>query len=147
MSTAAAVLLIAFAVCLFSGVPIVFSLGLAAIAGLWAADFDLIVLAQRTISGTQVFTLLAIPGFVLAGDLMMHGGLSRRLVRLCQVLVQHVTGGLGMVTVLSATFFAAISGSAPATTAAIGGIMVPTGQCRGRTRFVVVVSRWLVQNR
>ncbi|GGB35855.1 TRAP transporter large permease [Tistrella bauzanensis] len=134
MSTAAAVLLIAFAVCLFGGVPIVFSLGLAAIAGLLAADFDLIVLAQRVISGTQVFTLLAIPGFVIAGDLMMHGGLSRRLVRMCQVLVQHVTGGLGMVTVLSATFFAAISGSAPATTAAIGGIMVPEMERHGWSR-------------
>jgi len=65
---------------------------------------------------------------------MMAGGLSRRLVRVGQALVQHVTGGLGMVTVLSATFFAAISGSAPATTAAIGGIMIPEMEKGGWSR-------------
>ncbi|MFW5833372.1 MAG: TRAP transporter large permease subunit [Pseudomonadota bacterium] len=73
-------------------------------------------------------------GFILAGDLMMHGGLSRRLVRVCETLVAHVTGGLGMVTVLSATLFAAISGSAPATTAAIGSVMIPEVERRGWRR-------------
>ncbi|ESR27247.1 TRAP transporter large permease [Lutibaculum baratangense] len=134
MSEAAWVILLVFLGGLLTGVPIVFALGLASIAGLYVADFPFVVLAQRIIAGTQVFSLLAIPGFVLAGDLMMHGGLSRRLVKVCQALVQHVTGGLGMVTVMSATFFAAISGSAPATTAAIGGIMVPEMEQRGWRR-------------
>ncbi|MEW5421481.1 TRAP transporter large permease [Amorphus sp. 3PC139-8] len=134
MSDASWTILLVFLGGLLTGVPIVFSIGLAAIAGLYVADFPFVVLAQRVIAGTQVFSLLAIPGFVLAGDLMMHGGLSRRLVKVCQALVQHVTGGLGMVTVLSATFFAAISGSAPATTAAIGGIMVPEMEQRGWRR-------------
>lgn len=134
MSAVAAALLLAFLVMLLAGVPIAFTLGLAAIAGLWVAGIDLIVIAQRTISGTQVFTLIAIPGFVLAGELMRHGGLSSRLIRVGNALVQHVTGGLGMVTVLSATFFAAISGSAPATTAAIGSIMVPEMEQRGYRR-------------
>src|SRR5690606_39458552 len=68
------------------------------------------------------------------GELMQAGGLSRRLVRVAHAFVQHLTGGLGMVTVLSATFFAAISGSAPATTAAIGRIMIPEMESRGYRR-------------
>lgn len=131
MTTVAIALLVAFAVTMFGGVPIAFSLGIASAIALYWADFPMVMLAQRFIAGTQSFSLLAIPGFILAGDLMMHGGLSSRLVRFCQTLVRHVTGGLGMVTVLSATFFAAISGSAPATTAAIGGIMIPEMEKRG----------------
>lgn len=141
MSLAAWLLLGAFFAGLIGGVPIAFALGLAAVVGLVVADFDLVVLAQRVIAGTQVFTLIAIPGFILAGDLMMRGGLSGRLVRVCQTLVRHVTGGLGMVTVLSATFFAAISGSAPATTAAIGGIMIPEMERAGyRKRFAAALA-------
>jgi len=131
MSTVALAILVSFVLSMIGGVPIAFCLGVASILGLWFADFPMVVLAQRVIAGTQSFSLLAIPGFILAGDLMMHGGLSRRLVQFCQCLVRHVTGGLGMVTVLSATFFAAISGSAPATTAAIGGIMIPEMEQRG----------------
>ena len=134
MSATTVALLGCFAAFLVGGVPIVACLGLAAIAALLFAGIDLIVLAQRTVYGTQLFTLLAIPGFVLAGDLMMRGGLSRRLVRIGQALIAHVTGGLGMVTVISATFFAAISGSAPATTAAVGGIMIPEMERRGYRR-------------
>lgn len=134
MSATGLTLVLTFLLTLVGGVPIVFALGLASVAGLLVAGIDLIVLGQRMISGTQVFTLLAIPGFVLAGDLMLHGGLSSRLVKVCHALVRHVTGGLGMVTVLSATFFAAISGSAPATTAAIGGIMIPEMEKRGYKR-------------
>lgn len=141
MSTVAIAILITFLVTMFGGVPIAFCLGIAAVLGLYMADFPLVILAQRLIAGTQSFSILAIPGFILAGDLMMHGGLSRRLVRFCQTLVQHVTGGLGMVTVLSATFFAAISGSAPATTAAIGGVMIPEMEERGwRRDFAAALS-------
>jgi tripartite ATP-independent transporter DctM subunit len=125
VSDTAILLLSLFGVMLIMGVPIAMTLGLAALAGLLMADLPTVVLAQRTISGTQIFTLLAIPGFILTGDMMMRGGLSRRLIRVGQAMVGHVTGGLGMVTVISATFFAAISGSAPATTAAVGKIMIP----------------------
>lgn len=96
MSLAAWLLLGALFAGLTGSMPIAFALGLAAVVGLIVADFDLVVLAQRVIAGTQVFTLIAIPGFILAGDLMMRGGLSRRLVRVCQTLVQHVIGGLGV---------------------------------------------------
>ena len=134
MSDTAILLLSLFGFMLVSGVPIAITLGLAAIAGLLMADLPTVVLAQRTISGTQIFTLLAIPGFILTGDLMMRGGLSKRLIRVGQALVGHVTGGLGMVTVISATFFAAISGSAPATTAAVGKIMIPEMDRQGYGR-------------
>ncbi|HEX7125300.1 MAG TPA: TRAP transporter large permease [Thermodesulfobacteriota bacterium] len=76
-------------------------------------------------AGSQSFSLLAIPLFMLAGQLMTAGGLSQRLVGVAGVLVRHRTGGLAMVTVLAALVFSAISGSAPATTAAIGTILVP----------------------
>jgi tripartite ATP-independent transporter DctM subunit len=125
MSDVAVVLLSVFVVLLLLGVPVVFTLGLAAVAGLIAADTDVIVLAQRVTAGTQIFSLLAIPGFILAGELMETGGLSKRMIRVAKAFVGHLTGGLGMVTVISGTLFAAISGSAPATTAAIGGIMIP----------------------
>ena len=77
---------------------------------------------------------MAIPFFILAGDLMTAGGISRRLVGFADVLVRHRTGGLGMVAVLAAAFFAALSGSAPATTAAIGAIMIPEMEKRGYSR-------------
>lgn len=131
MSEVGILVLLVFAVLLIGGVPIAICLGLAALVGLVMADLPGVVLAQRSIAGTQLFTLLAIPGFVLAGDLMMRGGLSRRLIRIGETLVAHVTGGLGMVTVIAATFFAAISGSAPATTAAVGKIMIPEMERRG----------------
>ena len=134
MTDAGWILLSCFAVFLFGGIPIVFALGVAATIGLWYSDIDLMVAVQRTISGTQSFSLLAVPGFILAGELMYRGGLSRRLIRMCYSLVSRFHGGLGMVVVLSATFFAAISGSAPATTAAIGKIMIPEMKKRGYER-------------
>ena len=141
MSELAWVLSAGFAGLLLLGVPFVFALGITSLAGLMVLDIDIIVLAQRFVSGTQSFSLLAIPFFILAGDLMTRGGLSRRLVAVANACVRHVTGGLGIVTVLSATFFAAISGSAPATTAAIGSIMVPEMARRGyRPEFAAALA-------
>ncbi|WP_374446716.1 TRAP transporter large permease [Stella sp.] len=141
MSELAWVLSAGFAGLLLLGVPFVFALGITSLAGLMVLDIDIIVLAQRFVSGTQSFSLLAIPFFILAGDLMTKGGLSRRLVGVADACVRHVTGGLGIVTVLSATFFAAISGSAPATTAAIGSIMIPEMAKRGyRPEFAAALA-------
>ena len=114
-----------FVVLILMGMPFAVALALCMTAALWLLDIEVIVLAQKFIAGTQSFSLLAIPFFILAGDLMTAGGISRRLVKAAQVLVRSYTGGLGMVLVLAAAFFAAISGSAPATTAAIGTIMIP----------------------
>ncbi|MFO1188233.1 MAG: TRAP transporter large permease [Alphaproteobacteria bacterium] len=116
---------------LILGVPFAFAIGIAVLAGLWAANIDPVVLAQQLVAGMNSFPLLAVPGFILAGDLMHTGGLSRRLVNIAMVLVGRVRGGLAMVAILSATFFGAISGSAPATTAAIGKLMVPEMVRRG----------------
>lgn len=134
MSETGWILSVGFAALVVLGMPIAFCLGIAALAALYVADIDIIVLAQKLVAGSQSFTLLAVPCFILAGELMRVGGLSRRLVRIAETMVQHLTGGLGMVTVLSATFFAAISGSAPATTAAIGNIMIPEMAKRGYRR-------------
>lgn len=134
MSLASWVLTVGFLFLLAIGVPIAFAIGLASIAALWLLDIDLVVLAQHMIAGTQSFPLLAIPGFILAGDLMSDGGLSARLMQVADRMVRHVTGGLGMVSVLSSMFFACLSGSAPATTATIGKIMIPEMEKRGYTK-------------
>jgi len=134
MNLAVSTLTIGLVALLLIRVPLAFALGLSTIAALLIADIDLLIFAQRMVSGTQSFSLLAIPFFILAGDLMTAGGISRRLVDFADVLVRHFTGGLGMVTVLAAAFFAALSGSAPATTAAIGSIMIPEMEKRGYSK-------------
>lgn len=134
MNTALLVLTLGLPLMLLMRVPLAFAIGLATVGALWTADIDMMIFAQRIVSGTQSFSLLAIPFFILAGDLMTAGGISRRLVGFADVLVRHRTGGLGMVAVLAAAFFAALSGSAPATTAAIGAIMIPEMEKRGYSR-------------
>lgn len=129
-----AALVITFLVLLFGGMPIPFALGLSSLTALFVGDMEMILLPQRIIVGTDSFSLLAVPFFILAGDLMQRGGLSARLIRFANTLIGHITGGLAMATVLAATFFAAISGSAPATTASIGSIMIPEMEKRGYSR-------------
>lgn len=119
---------------LLLGVPIAFALGGVALAGFLFVGLDPQVVARRLIAGTQTLSLLAIPGFLLAGEIMRVGGLTRRLVRIAVALVGHVTGGLSMATTVAGTFFGAISGSAPATTAAVGGIMPDEMERRGYRR-------------
>lgn len=134
MSDASLVLTVGFLLMLVVGVPIIFAIGISSVAALWILDVDLVVLAQRMVAGTQSFPLLAIPGFILAGDLMSAGGLSARLMSVADRLVRHVHGGLGMVSVLSSMFFACLSGSAPATTATVGSIMIPEMEKRGYSK-------------
>ena len=133
MSDVSLVLTLGFLALLILGVPIAFAIGLSSLAALWMLDIDVVVLAQRMVAGTQSFPLLAIPGFILAGDLMSQGGLSARLMQVADRMVRHVHGGLGMVSVLSSMFFACLSGSAPATTATVGSIMIPEMQKRAAT--------------
>jgi C4-dicarboxylate transporter DctM subunit len=113
------------------GFPFAIAIALAVAAALVLADIEPAFLAMNLISGSQQFSLLAIPLFMLAGELMSAGGLSKRLVDFASTLVRHRTGGLAMVCVLAATVFSAISGSAPATTAAIGAIMIPAMEKAG----------------
>lgn len=116
---------------LLLGVPYAFAIGLVSVAALLAMDVDPVVTVQQMVAGLDVFALLALPCFIIAGDLMHTGGLSSRLVGLAVVIARRFRGGVGMVAVLSATMFGAISGSAPATTAAIGKLMIPEMEKRG----------------
>src|SRR5690606_11997020 len=134
MSELGLFLMLGQVVLLALGVPIAFTLGMLAIPGLFIADVKPVRFPQRMLAGTNVSSLLAIPGFILAGDLMSAGGLSRRLVRFAAALLGHLSGGLSMATVAAGTFFGAISGSAPATTAAVGSVMIDEMEKRGYSR-------------
>lgn len=114
-----------FFVFLMLGIPISISLGLSAIMSLLLFDFPLSMFPAIMYASLGKFTLLAIPFFILAGVIMEYAGISKRLVTLANVMVGHLTGGLAVVTVVVACFFAAISGSGPATVAAIGSILIP----------------------
>ncbi|HSB70151.1 MAG TPA: TRAP transporter large permease [Candidatus Methylomirabilis sp.] len=108
------------------GIPITFSLGVVSLLGLILAKVPLLLVVQRLWTAVDTFSLVAVPLFILAGDLMSQGGISRRLVDFAQALVGHFTSGLAMVAVVACMFFAAVSGSAIADAAAIGGILIPT---------------------
>ncbi|MCF8010322.1 MAG: TRAP transporter large permease [Clostridiales bacterium] len=113
------------------GVPIAVSVGLASVICVIYEGIPIIAVAQRMFTQTDSIILAAIPAFIIAGSVMSKGGLAKRLVSLCEILIARLTGGLSMVTILSAMFFSAISGSNVATTAAVGGIMVPEMNQRG----------------
>ncbi|MDK2822017.1 MAG: C4-dicarboxylate transporter, DctM subunit [Clostridia bacterium] len=115
-----------FGVFLILGIPIAISIGLAALLTLAiSTNVPLVVIAQRMYAAVDSFPMMAIPYFIVAGGLMERGGISRRLINFAGSLVGSLPGGLGQVTVLTSMFFSAISGSGPATTAAIGSIMIP----------------------
>ncbi len=120
------VLFLALIVCLLLRVPIGISLGLSALAAIAHSDVvSFRYLAQSMTTGLDSFPLMAVPFFILAGELMGTGGISHRLLGAANAFVGSLTGGMALVTILGCMFFAAISGSGPATVAAIGGIMVP----------------------
>lgn len=131
---AAIIIFLIFLILCFLTVPIGIALGVAVIAYMFTGGVGTInmsYIASNMFTSCDSFPLLAIPFFVLAGALMEGGGLSKRLVNVCDAFVGHRTGGLAIVTVLTCMFFGAISGSAPATVAAIGTIMVPSMIERG----------------
>ena len=110
----------------FLNVPIAFTLGFSAIIPLLITEeFPLVAVTMAMTQAIDSFPFMAIPFFILAGTLMDKGGISERLVRFANSMVGSVHGGLAIVTVVACTFFGAISGSGPATVAAIGGIMIP----------------------
>ena len=114
-----------------AGVPVAFALGLATIAGFLYEGIPLFVAFQRIMSGISVFSLLAIPFFIFAGDLMMQGGIAARLVRLAAAAVGSLRGGLGLVNVSASMLFGGISGSAVADTSALGSILMPVMKEKG----------------
>lgn len=106
-------------------VPIAFALAMSTITVFYLDDYALPALVQRMFSSLDSPTLMAIPGFVFAGIIMMKGGISKYLIDCFRAWVGHLSGGLAVVTILACMFFAAISGSSPATAAAVGSIMIP----------------------
>ncbi len=119
---------------LLLGVPIAISLGFASLLGLLFSNMPTVYLAQGSFIAVDSFPLMAVPFFILAGNLMETGGLSKRLVKVANVMMGSYTGGLATVTVLACAFFAAISGSGPATVAAIGTIMIPAMVNKGYSK-------------
>ena len=121
-----AVLFISLIIFMVLGVPIAVSIGFATLASMISAGSgNLFMVAQKMVTAMDATTLLAIPLFILAGAIMGKGGISKRIIDLSYELFGWIPGSLGIVCVVSCMFFAALSGSSPATVAAIGGIMVP----------------------
>ena len=120
-----------FFAALVLGVPVAFALGLSSIATVFYMDLPPLIVMQRMASGMNVFALIAIPFFIYAGELMLHGGIADRLVRLANAAVGHVRGGLGVVNVVTSMLFGGISGSAVADASALGATLIPMMRKKG----------------
>lgn len=117
---------ISFIIFLILGIPIAFVLGLTSFVGLlYSGDIPLLLIPKQMFSGTDSFPLLAVPFFILAGNLMNIGGITKRLIHFCNILLGHVRGGLALVNVVASMFFAGVTGAAVADTSALGSILIP----------------------
>ncbi|MBM3572662.1 MAG: TRAP transporter large permease [Alphaproteobacteria bacterium] len=116
--------------CLF-GMPVAYAMGLSALVTMLYDGVPAMVNFQRMVAGMNIYALLAIPFFIYAGELMLHGGIAERVVRLASALIGRVRGGLGIVNVMACMLFGGISGSAVADASAIGSIMIPMMKRRG----------------
>jgi tripartite ATP-independent transporter DctM subunit len=119
------VLTISFTALLLIGVPVAFAIGLSSVATIVTAGLPVALVFQKMIGGMEVFSFLAIPFFVFAGELMLYGGIADRIVRFANSLVGHVRGGLGMSNVLGCTLFGGVAGSPLADVSAMGSVMIP----------------------
>lgn len=121
-----AILFVTLVLFIITGMPLAYAIGGASFfAVAFGSDLPEIFIVQRYFTGVDSFTLMAIPFFMISGSLMAKGGVSDRLIKLCGIFLKKFPGGLAIVSIVACTFFGAISGSAPATAAAIGGIMIP----------------------
>jgi tripartite ATP-independent transporter DctM subunit len=119
------VLLGSFALFCAIGMPVAYALGMSAIAAAWYVDIPLEAIMLKISDGTDDFSLLAIPFFVLAGGIMAEGGMAIRLINLARIFVGFIRGGLALVNIIASSFFGCISGSSVADTSAIGSVMIP----------------------
>jgi tripartite ATP-independent transporter DctM subunit len=119
------VLAASFALLLILGVPVAFAIGLSSVLTIMVAGLPVALVFQKMVGGMQIFSFLAIPFFVFAGELMLYGGIADRIVRFANSLVGHVRGGLGMSNVLGCTIFGGVAGSPLADVSAIGSVMIP----------------------
>ena len=113
------------------GVPVAFAIGLSALCTILYEGLPLAVLFQQMMSGMNVFSFLAIPFFIFSGELMLHGGVADKIVRLAQSAAGHVRGGLGMSNVVACTLFGGVCGSAVADVSAMGSVMIPMMKKKG----------------
>lgn len=125
-----AILFLSFLGLLALGVPIAFSVAIAATVVLLVGDIPLVLIVQRMFAATDSFPLVAVPFFILAGDLLARGTISKKLVIFAEALMGQVRGALSVVSVVAGMFFAAISGSGAATTAAVGATLIPELKAR-----------------
>jgi C4-dicarboxylate transporter DctM subunit len=128
------ILFSAFGILLIIGAPIAVALGMAAMAAFMSIGKDVTTLVQIAYNAVNSFPVMALPAFILSGALMQGSGISRRLVAVAEALAGRMAGGLGASTVLACLFFGAISGSGPATTAAVGMLMIPAMARKGYDR-------------
>ena len=119
------VLSLVFLALLVLGVPVAFSIGLASITTVLYSGMPIAIVFQKMVGGMQIFSFLAIPFFVFAGELMLYGGIAQRIVRFANSLVGHVRGGLGMSNVVGCTLFGGVAGSPVADVSAMGSVMIP----------------------
>jgi len=120
-----------FFICLLIGIPVSIAIGLTSLTVLFTQDISLIVLPQRMFAGCDSFPFVAVPFFILAGDLLSQGKMSEKLVQFADSILGFFKGGLWLVAVLASAFFAAISGSSAATTAAVGTPLIPELKKKG----------------
>jgi len=125
------ILCISFFALLVLGVPVAFAIGLSSLATILYEGLPLAVLFQQMMSGMNVFSFLAIPFFIFSGELMLHGGVADKIVRLAQSAAGHVRGGLGMSNVVACTLFGGVCGSAVADVSAMGAVMIPMMKKQG----------------
>ena len=119
------ILCVSFLLFLILGVPVAFAIGLSAVCTILYEGLPTLVIFQRMMSGMNVFSFLAIPFFIFAGELMLHGGIADKIVDFAKKLVGNVRGGLGMSNVIACTLFGGISGSPVADVSAMGSVMIP----------------------
>ncbi|MCR9016865.1 TRAP transporter large permease [Aquiflexum gelatinilyticum] len=124
-------LFLIFLLLLVLGIPIAFALGLASFVYILFSDLPFIIIPQKMYAGLDVFVLLSIPGFILAGNLMNASGITNRIIQLCNALFGHIRGGLGLANVGASMLFGGVSGTAIADTASIGSVMIPAMEKEG----------------
>ena len=125
------ILVIVFILSLIYRFPIAFALGLSCLVYVLVKGIPLIILPMKMFSGIDVFVLLSVPGFILAGNLMNHGGLTEKIISFCNKLLGHVRGGLSLANIGASMLFAGISGTAVSDTASIGSVMIPAMKKEG----------------
>ena len=125
------VLVLVFIVCLVLRFPIAFALGLSCLSYLLVKGIPLIVMPMKMYSGIDVFVLLSVPGFIMAGNLMNQGGLTEKIIAFCNHLLGHIRGGLSLVNIGASMLFAGISGTGISDTASMGSIMIPAMKKEG----------------